>query len=139
MPPPLERGGRSIYIIIRTVLLDLGQKGMAMKLIIAIVQDEDAGRLISSLMKEGYGVTKLATTGGFLRAGNTTLLLGVEDEKLEHALEFIEGICKCRKQMVSANSTSLDVSMNMGMSSNIEIMVGGATVFVLDVVKFSKF
>ena len=112
---------------------------MAMKLIIAIVQDEDAGRLISSLMKEGYGVTKLATTGGFLRAGNTTLLLGVEDEKLEHALEVIEGICKSRKQMVSANSTSLDVSMNMGMSSNIEIMVGGATVFVLDVVKFSKF
>lgn len=41
--------------------------------------------------------------------------------------------------MVSANSTSLDVSMNMGMSSNIEIMVGGATVFVLDVVKFNKF
>jgi uncharacterized protein YaaQ len=47
-----------------------------MKLIIAIVQDEDAGRLVSSLMSDGYGVTKLATTGGFLRAGNTTLLVG---------------------------------------------------------------
>ena len=54
-----------------------------MKLVIAIVQDEDAGRLISSMMKEGYSVTKLATTGGFLRAGNTTLLTGIEDEKLE--------------------------------------------------------
>ena len=50
-----------------------------MKLIIAIVQDEDASRLISNLMNEGYGVTKLATTGGFLRAGNTTLLIGVDD------------------------------------------------------------
>ena len=46
-----------------------------MKLIIAIVQDEDASRLVSSLMNEGFGVTKLATTGGFLRAGNTTLLV----------------------------------------------------------------
>ena len=133
----LKAGRRSVYNINGPMMR--GQKGIVMKLIIAIVQDEDAGRLISSLMKEGYVVTKLATTGGFLRAGNTTLLLGVEDEKLEHALEFIESICKSRKQMVSANSTSLDISMNMGMSSNIEIMVGGATVFVLDVVKFSKF
>ena len=44
-----------------------------MKLIVAIVQDEDAGRLVSALMDKGFGVTKLATTGGFLRAGNTTL------------------------------------------------------------------
>ena len=47
-----------------------------MKLIIAIVQDEDASRLVNQLMKAGIGVTKLATTGGFLRAGNTTLLIG---------------------------------------------------------------
>ena len=53
-----------------------------MKLIIAIVQDEDAGRLVSALMDKGFGVTKLATTGGFLRAGNTTLISGVQDEKL---------------------------------------------------------
>lgn len=47
-----------------------------MKLIVAIVQDEDAGRLVSALMDKGFGVTKLATTGGFLRAGNTTLISG---------------------------------------------------------------
>ena len=50
-----------------------------MKLIIAIVQDEDSSRLVSKLMQKGFGVTKLATTGGFLKSGNTTLLLGVED------------------------------------------------------------
>ena len=71
-----------------------------MKLIIAIVQDEDSGRLISALMKEGYGVTKLATTGGFLRSGNTTLLTGVQDEKLDSALAVIERVCKSRRQTV---------------------------------------
>ena len=68
-----------------------------MKLIIAIVQDEDASRLVSALMNDGYGVTKLATTGGFLRAGNTTLISGVEDEKLDGALAIIERICKSRE------------------------------------------
>ena len=51
-----------------------------MKLIIAVVQDEDSSRLLSVLMQQGFGVTKLATTGGFLKAGNTTLLLGVEPD-----------------------------------------------------------
>ena len=57
-----------------------------MKLIIAIVQDEDASRLVNKLMNEGFGATKLATTGGFLRSGNTTLLTGVDDDKLETAM-----------------------------------------------------
>ena len=60
-----------------------------MKLIIAIVQDEDASRLISNLMSEGFGVTKLATTGGFLRSGNTTLLVGVDDDKFDAAMKVI--------------------------------------------------
>ena len=50
-----------------------------MKLIVAIVQDEDSSRLVNQLMKNGYGVTKLATTGGFLMMGNTTLLIGTDD------------------------------------------------------------
>ena len=61
-----------------------------MKLIIAIVQDEDASRLVSNLMNEGYSVTKLATTGGFLRAGNTTLLLGVDEDRFDGAMKVIE-------------------------------------------------
>ena len=61
-----------------------------MKLIVAIVQDEDASNLISSLMNERFSVTKLASTGGFLRSGNTTLLLGVDDEKLDAALAVVK-------------------------------------------------
>ncbi len=110
-----------------------------MKLVIAIVQDEDAGRLISAMMKEGYGVTKLATTGGFLRAGNTTLLTGVEDEKLDHCLEFIENICKSRKQVINSNIGAFDASISAATHSNIEIMIGGATVFVLSVDQFKKY
>ena len=112
-----------------------------MKLIIAIVQDEDASRLISTLMNEGYSVTKLATTGGFLRSGNTTLLTGVQDEKLDSALAVIERVCKSRRQTVSSGLTALEPgSMASGsLPGSIEIMVGGATVFVMEVCRFSKF
>ena len=109
-----------------------------MKLIVAIVQDEDASRLVNNLMSEGFGVTKLATTGGFLRAGNTTLLIGVDDAKFDEAMGIIERVCKSRKQMASAPSTVGGVS---GMYSPfpIEVTVGGATVFVLTVDQFMKF
>lgn len=108
-----------------------------MKLIIAIVQDEDASRLISDLMSEDYRVTKLATTGGFLRAGNTTLLVGVEDEKVENALGVIERICKSRKQVAT---TPAPVSGTTGMyvPFPVEVTVGGATIFVMDVEQFRK-
>ena len=61
--------------------------------IIAIVQDEDASKLLSVLMQQGFGVTKLATTGGFLKAGNTTLLLGVDDNRIDEAVRIIESVC----------------------------------------------
>ena len=108
-----------------------------MKLIIAIVQDEDASRLVSKLINEGYGVTKLATTGGFLRAGNTTLLVGVDDDKFDGAMAVIEKICKSRKQIATAPTSMTGVN---GVYSPypIEVMVGGATVFVLSVDQFIK-
>lgn len=108
-----------------------------MKLIIAIVQDEDASRLVSKLMDAGFGVTKLATTGGFLKAGNTTLLIGVDDEKLNAAMAVIEKVCKSRKQMAAA-PTSMAGMGNTYSPYPIEVMVGGATVFVLPVEQFVK-
>lgn len=111
-----------------------------MKLVIAIVQDEDAAKLITTLMQDGYSVTKLATTGGFLRAGNTTLLTGVEDEKLDHCLEIIEHIGKSRKQLINSSVGSFDGAfLSAATHANIEVTVGGATVFVLDVDQFKKF
>lgn len=108
-----------------------------MKLIIAIVQDEDASRLVSQLMNAGFGATKLATTGGFLRAGNTTLLVGVEDDKFQDAMAVIEKVCKSRKQIATSPTAMAGVS---GVYSPypIEVMVGGATIFVLTVDQFIK-
>ncbi len=108
-----------------------------MKLIIAIVQDEDASRLISQLMNDGFGVTKLATTGGFLRAGNTTLLVGVDDDRFQAAMDVIEKVCKSRKQ-IAPSPASLVGLPGSYTPYPIEVVVGGATIFVLTVDQFIK-
>ncbi len=108
-----------------------------MKLVIAIIQDEDAGEVISNLNKAGFHVTRLATKGGFLRAGNTTLMTGVEEEKVEEALGIIEENSKARTQYATLPS-SLG-AMHGFIAAPIEIKIGGATVFVIDVAQFKKF
>ncbi|MCQ2437551.1 MAG: cyclic-di-AMP receptor [Clostridia bacterium] len=110
-----------------------------MKLLIAIVQDEDASKLVAELMTNGYRVTKLATTGGFLRAGNTTLLAGVEEVQLDEALAIVEKVCKSRKQLATAPTPATGTSGGVMSSYPVEVTVGGATVFVMDVDRFVKF
>ena len=110
----------------------------AVKLIIAIVQDEDAGRLINHLMEDGFSVTKLATTGGFLKAGNTTLLIGVDDERLAGCLGIIESVCKSRTQ-IAPSPVPMGGTPGLYASFPIEVTVGGATVFVLTVDQFVKY
>ena len=109
-----------------------------LKLIIAIVQDEDASRLLSALMQQGFGVTKLATTGGFLKAGNTTLLLGVDDNRIEEAIQLVKTVCKSRKQISAAPSMIGATAHGEYSSFPIEVTVGGATLFVLTVDQFMK-
>ena len=60
-----------------------------MKLILAIVSNDDSGAVSSALTREGFSVTKLATTGGFLMAGNTTFISGVEDAKVDAVIGII--------------------------------------------------
>lgn len=64
-----------------------------MKLIIAIIKDEDNDVVSRALTKEKFRVTFIASTGGFLRSGRSTLLIGVEDERVEEALDIIRGNC----------------------------------------------
>ena len=108
-----------------------------MKLVIAIVNDDDSDDLIDDLNEKKFGVTKLATTGGFLKAGNTTLIIGVDKEKLDEVIDIIKDICKKRKEMVTAPAP---ITGNAGlcMQYPIEIQVGGATIFVVDVDQFIK-
>lgn len=108
-----------------------------MKLVLAMVQDDDSLDLIESLNEKGFRVTKLATTGGFLKAGNTTLIIGVEKEKVQDVINVIEEVCKVRKQMI-ATPTPMTSSTDMYMTFPIEVEVGGATVFVIDVDQFIK-
>ena len=110
-----------------------------MKLMIAIVQDEDAGKLIGDLMDHNFGVTKLATTGGFLKSGNTTLLIGLNEDRFDECLAMIEKVCKSRKQMTTAPVSMSSASSGMYASFPLEVTVGGATVFVLSVDQFVKF
>lgn len=107
------------------------------KLIIAIVQDEDSVNLIDILTEASFRVTKLATTGGFLKAGNTTLIIGVEEELVDKVLSKIEETCKRREQIVAA-PTPITGSTGLYVPYPVEVEVGGATVFVVDVDKFLK-
>lgn len=108
-----------------------------MKLVTAIIHDDDAHSVMDELSKRGFGVTKLASTGGFLKSGNTTLFIGAEEEKVQEVIEIIENKCKSRKQVTTANFPPTSVAEGY-IPYPIEVTVGGATIFVLDVEQFKK-
>jgi len=108
-----------------------------MKLVIAIVQDKDSHRLSNALVKENIRATKLASTGGFLKSGNTTFFIGVSDERINDLLKIIKENCKAREQLVSPVS-SLG-SVDSYVPYPVEVQVGGATVFVLPIEQFHQF
>lgn len=105
-----------------------------MKLVLAIVNKDDSGTVASALTKEGFPATKLATTGGFLMAGNTTFLVGVDDERVDQVLATIEKHSKKRTQMIP--STFYGTSAYA--SFPVEVTVGGATVFVMNIERYEK-
>lgn len=102
-----------------------------MKLIIAIVQDQDAGGLIEELTDKKFRVTKLASTGGFLKAGNTTLFIGVEDHEVNEVYKIIEDNCKTRE--ITTSLMTVTMPGDTYIPYPLEVKVGGATVFVLDI------
>ena len=106
-----------------------------MKLILAIINFDDANAVTHALTKKGFSSTKLATTGGFLLSGNTTMLVGTDADRVDEAIHIIgENSCK-RNKMVSGNT-----SFNAGMYANVpvQVTVGGATIFVIDVERYEK-
>ncbi|ALS24771.1 MULTISPECIES: cyclic-di-AMP receptor [Paenibacillus] len=109
-----------------------------MKLVIAVVQDKDSNRLSNALIKEGFRATKLASTGGFLRAGNTTFIIGTEDERVNEALQIIKENCKIREQVVTPVSP-MGGTTDSYIPFPVEVQVGGAAVFVLPVEQFEHF
>ena len=106
-----------------------------MKLILAIISNDDTKSCISALNKASFHVTKLATTGGFLSAGNTTLIIGCEDDRVEKAIEIIGSESQRRKEAVP---TSISMDMANLVSYPVEVEIGGATIFILNVEQFIK-
>ncbi len=106
-----------------------------MKLIIAIVNNDDAHFVNTGLTSSGFHVTKISSTGGFLMNGNSTFLLGVENEEVDNALEIIKTHSKKRTQNVPA----IMPGTNAYGTESTKILVGGATVFVIDVEKAVRF
>ena len=106
-----------------------------MKLILAIVSNDDAPAVSTALTKNNFYITRLATTGGFLRAGNTTIIVGTEDENVERVIELIGSEAKRRTEIVPSTA-SYDIGRYA--SFPVEVQIGGATIFVLDVDQFRK-
>ncbi len=108
-----------------------------MKMITAIVNKEDSSDVCKSLVKEGIMFTKTSSTGGFLRKGNTTLLIGVDDDKLESVIDIIRKHCFTRKISIPASHghEGMPVFYHTTMT---EVVEGGATVFVTNVERFEK-
>ncbi|MFW5794470.1 MAG: cyclic-di-AMP receptor [Bacillota bacterium] len=106
-----------------------------MKLVMAIVSNDDANLVIKKLIKSDYFVTKLATTGGFLKSGNTTIIVGVQNDRLDECIEVISEYSKQRTKMVP---NAISSEFGIFSSTPVEVQVGGATIFVLDVEQFIK-
>ena len=104
-----------------------------MKLIIAIVQDQDQNELSRAFYDANVRATKLSTTGSFLRAGNTTFMIGIEE-----VLKIIDQCSKAREQYVSA-PLHLDMGLDSAVNLPVKVEVGGATVFVLPIESFHQF
>ena len=97
---------------------------VAMKLVLAVIQDADATALIRVLSQHAFDVTKLASTGGFLREGNTTLMIGLDDERMEELKRHIQQTCRTRTRLV-APSVSMGEQNEGLMSDPVEVPVRG--------------
>ena len=109
-----------------------------MKLVITIVHDRDKNKIAETLLRNNFKFTKLASTGGFLRDGNVTFLIGVEAKRLDELINVIKDSCKTREQY--ANFVPPDAGpIGVFMPSPVKVLVGGAVCFVVDVEKFERF
>lgn len=107
-----------------------------MKLIVAIIQDQDYRNLGDALRDHNFRSTRISSTGGFLSTGNSTLLIGVEPEHVDAVVDLIKTHCLARTQLMNATPT---IGGFMGAMPHypVEVVVGGAIIFVLDAEKIN--
>lgn len=108
------------------------------QLLVAIVQDPDATRVCEGLIAAGFpGPTRVGSAGGFLEQGNVTLLVGVEAARVTEALRAIAATCQTRSQYVNPLPPIVDPA-RYGVSFPLEVHVGGAVVFILDLDRYER-
>ena len=105
-----------------------------MKLVMAIMSKNDSSVVMDALTEENFQVTRMASTGGFLKSGNTTLIIGVEDSKINKVIDIISKYSSKRKQLAIDTGPMYTHLV----SAPFEITTGGAIIFVLDVDRFEK-
>lgn len=108
-----------------------------MKMVIAVVQDYDCDRLLSRLTENGIRATRLASMGGFLRTGNTTILMGIEGDQVPDALAVLRTTCQSRT--ISALTTAADAMADVFPGDVADVNIGGAVVFVARVTRFERY
>lgn len=106
-----------------------------MKLMFAIVNNDDSHSVSSAITKSGFRATKLASSGGFLSAGNTTFMIACEDDKVDEIIEVIRTHSRKRKQQISSEM-ALGVDCSTAMP--LEVSVGGATIFITGIDRFVR-
>ena len=107
-----------------------------MKLVIGIVNSDDANELLAEITKANFQATKLSTSGGFLKMGNVTVLVGVDDEKVEQVIDIFKDCCSRRTQMVPTAPPVLGEGFIN--AAPVQVTIGGATLFVIDVDRMIK-
>lgn len=109
-----------------------------MKLAVCIVHNRDKNRVTDELVKAGFKFTVIGSTGGFLREGNTTYLIGVEEADLQALKRLFGQNCQSRDQLV--NVMPFEAATPGAFIPNpVKVPVGGAVMFVLDVEQFNRF
>jgi uncharacterized protein YaaQ len=108
-----------------------------MKLIVAIVHNEDAGALVDALLDREYRATRLHSSGGFLKQSNATIIVGAEDDQVDAIVGIVRDNCTSRTQIVNPMPPIMEPG-EFFMPYPLEVEVGGATVFVLPVERFER-
>ena len=108
-----------------------------MKLVVAIVHNEDAGALVDALLEREHRATRLHSSGGFLKQSNATIIVGVEDDRVDEVVATVRENCTARTQIVNPMPPIIEPG-EFFMPYPLEVEVGGATVFVLPVERFER-
>ncbi len=109
-----------------------------MKLVVCIVHNRDKGKITDELVRAGFKFTIIGSTGGFLREGNTTFLVGVEEQDLPTLMAVIQENSQSRDQLVNVMPYEA-APPGAFIPSPVKVPVGGAVVFVMEVHEFHRY